>query len=91
MEQAQHPPPKTAEIETVDGESSEFSASRGNFRRKRTVDELAVEQGIAVPQPLDEMIGAVADLWADDEDFDRFVQGLYDRRLDQRGGGKGEP
>ena len=37
------------------------------------------------------MIGAAADLWVDDEEFDRFVQGIYDRRLDQRGGGKSEP
>ena len=87
MEQAQHAPPKIAEIETVDGETNESSASRGNFWRKRTVDELAAEQGITVPQPLDEMIGAATDLWADDEEFDRFVQGIYDRRLDQRGGG----
>ncbi len=81
MEQAQHPPPKIAEIETVDGEINESSAWRGNFWRKRAVDDLAAEQGIAVPQPLDEMIGAAADLWADDEEFDRFVQGIHDRRL----------
>lgn len=90
MEQAQHPPPKIAEIETVDRETNESPAPRGNFWRKRTVDELAAEQGIAVPQRLDEMIGAATDLWADDEEFDRFVQGIYNRRLDQRGGGKGE-
>ena len=58
----------------------------GNFWRKRTVDELAAEQGIAVPQQLDEMVGAATELWNDDRDFDRFVQGIQDRRHKRRAG-----
>ncbi|MCY4076287.1 MAG: hypothetical protein OXH04_12760 [Acidobacteria bacterium] len=50
------------------------------FWRGRTVDEIAAQQGVSVPQPLDDMIGAAANLWNDDEDFNRFLQGIRDRR-----------
>lgn len=50
------------------------------FWRERTLDEIAAQQGVSVPQPLDEMVGAAANLWEDDEDFNRFLQGLRDRR-----------
>ena len=74
----------------MDGETHESPVPPGQFWRKRTVDEFAAEQGIAVPQPLDEMIGAAAALWDDDEDFDRFVQGIQDRRPELREGGEKE-
>ena len=60
--------------------------SPGGFWQPPTVDELAAEQGITAPQQIDEMIGAAAGLWDDDEDFHRFLQGIHDRRLEQRGG-----
>ncbi len=50
------------------------------FWRERTLDEIAAQQGVSVPQPLDEMVGAAANLWDDDEDFNRFLRGLRDRR-----------
>ena len=56
------------------------------FWSKSTVDELASEQGIDVPQRLDAVIGAASDLWDDNDDFDLFVQGIHDRRLDRSQG-----
>ena len=44
-----------------------------DFQEWRSIDELAEEQGIVAPQQLDRMIGAAADLWDSDEDFERFV------------------
>ena len=38
----------------------------GNFRRERTVDDLASAHRIAVPQRLDAAIGAATELWNDD-------------------------
>ena len=43
--------------------------------------------GIAVPQ-LDDMIGAAAELWNDERDFDRFVQAIHEARLERRAGGE---
>ena len=59
-----------------------------HFRRERTV-EIAAAQGIAVPQRLDDMIGAAAAIWTADRDFDRFVQRIHDRRLERPSGGEG--
>lgn len=44
------------------------------------MEELAREQGIAAPRPLDEVMGAAADLWDGEEDFERFVKGIHERR-----------
>ena len=83
MEHALHHRQKTVASGTPAGEIAEETPMRArNFWRKRTVDELAAEQGIAVPQQLDEMIGAAAELWHDDRDFDRFVQAIHDARLE---------
>ena len=71
---------ETANVETRGGENDESSEPSGDFWRERTLDEIAVQQGVSVPQPLDEMIGAAANLWDDDEDFNRFLQGFRDRR-----------
>lgn len=90
MDSTQHARPETLDIGTLNGESDESSVPPGNFWRERTIDELAVQQGIAVPQSLDQVIGAAAGLWEDDGDCDRFVQEIYDRRLDQRRRGGGE-
>lgn len=80
-----HEPLDTADIQARNGESDESSVRQGDFWRQRTIDELAARQGIAVPQPIDQVIGAAADLWDDDEDCDRFVQEAHDRRPEQGG------
>ncbi len=85
-----HEQPGAANIEAPNGESDESSVPPGAFWRRPTIDELAARQGIAVPQPLDQLIGAAADLWDDDGDFDRFVQGIHDRRREKRVAAEGE-
>ena len=49
-------------------------------RRDRSIEELAREQGVAAPQKLDEVMGAAADLWDGEEDFERFLDGIHERR-----------
>ena len=81
MDSTQHEHPEMADVETVNGEHDQSSGSPGDFWRSPTIDEIAAQQAIAVPQPLDQVIGAAADMWKDDGDCDRFVRGLHDRRL----------
>ena len=73
--------PETANLRTRGGEADESSEPAGNFWRGRTLDQIAAQQGVSVPQSLDDMIGAAANLWNDDEDFNRFLQGIRDRRM----------
>ena len=70
------------------GVTNESTVPPGHHWRERTIDDLAAQQRIAVPQPLDEMIGAAAELWDDEEDFDRFIRGIHDRRTQRRDGGE---
>ena len=61
------------------------------FRREPAVTELVAEQSITVPQRLDTMIGAGAELWEDDEDLDSFVSEIYEcRGIAACGAGQGE-
>lgn len=90
MDSTQHEHPEMADVDTVNDEYGETSGPPSQFWRARTIDEIAAQQGIAVPQPLDQVIGAAADLWEDDGDCDRFVRGIHDRRLAQGGGDEGE-
>ena len=90
MDSTQHEHPEMADVDTVNGEYDETSGPPRDFWRARTIGEIAAQQGIAVPQPLDQVIGAAADLWEDDGDCDRFVRGIHDRRLAPGGGGEGE-
>ena len=80
MEPTPHQRPETAHAGTRGGGTDESSEPAGSFWRERTIDEIAAQQGVSVPQPLDEMIGAATNLWDDDEDFKRFLQGIRDRR-----------
>ncbi len=51
-----------------------------DFWRGLTLEQLASEQGVAVPQAIDNLIGAAADLWESEEEFVRFVNSIYERR-----------
>lgn len=55
-----------------------------------TFEDLAAEQGIVGAQRLDHLVGAAADLWHSDEELDRFVEDIHDRRREglrlERGG-----
>jgi hypothetical protein len=49
-------------------------------RRTRSLAELAAEQGLTGPQDFDALLGAGADLWDDDADFEAFLAGLRESR-----------
>ena len=60
----------------ADGDGlDELSADPADFWEWRSIDELGGEQDIDAPQQFDGMIGAAADLWDDEEDFERFREG----------------
>ena len=59
-------------------------ASEG-FWREKTIEELAAEQGIRPVERLEDILGRGADLWDDDEDFERFLKGIRERRRQGRG------
>ena len=66
---------KTVASGVATGEIAEESPMPpANLWRKRTVAEPAAEQQIPVPQRLNGIVRAAAELWNDDRDFDRFVQ-----------------
>jgi hypothetical protein len=49
-------------------------------RLARSLAELAAAQGVTGPQDLDALLGAGADLWHDDADFEAFLAGLRESR-----------
>ena len=91
IERMRHQRHKTS-VNTLSEQQPDASrpATVPGFWSELTVDQLAAKQGIVVPQRLNAVIGAASDLWDDDEDFDVFVQGIHDRRLDGAQGSKGE-
>jgi hypothetical protein len=43
--------------------------------RRKTLDELIAEQGVAQTASFEHLLGSGAELWEDDADFERFLQG----------------
>ena len=65
----------------------EASALRGEgFWPEKTLQQLAVEQAVAPIQRLEEVLGAGAGLWADEHEFHSFLEGIYQRRKEDRAG-----
>ena len=54
--------------------------SPAGFSERKSIAELAAEQGVRLEGQLERIMGAGADLWASDKEFEGFVQGIYDRR-----------
>jgi hypothetical protein len=54
----------------------------GDFWKHKTIEELAKEQGTTTD--VDKLIGRGKDLWASDEEFERFLAGIYERRRQGR-------
>ena len=46
---------------------------------RKSIAELAAEQGVRLEGQLERIMGAGVNLWASDEEFEGFVQGIYDR------------
>jgi hypothetical protein len=54
------------------------------FQPRKTIEELAAEQGVPLPQDLDAMIGEGKDLWDSDEEFEAWLEDIYRRRREGR-------
>jgi hypothetical protein len=74
---------KIVDIEPLEVETEAQPISPGEFWRSPTLEELATEQGIKVPQAFDSLVGAAADLWEDDRDTEAFVAEIYERRHEE--------
>jgi hypothetical protein len=53
--------------------------------REPSIDDLIVDQGVPIPQRLESLLGAGADLWEDDSRLDRFIADIYGRRRETLG------
>jgi len=53
------------------------------FSERKSIEELAAEQGVK-PTHLEDILGKGADLWESDREFERFVEGIYARRKEDR-------
>ena len=80
MVEAQHRKPEPVETGPGNVGTDTFPSANTDFWTKARVHELAAEQDVSVPQRLDAMVGAAADLWDDDADFDAFVGRIQARR-----------
>ena len=49
-------------------------------RRRKTVEELAIEQGAPLIADFDAMFGEGKDLWDSDEDFEEWLKNLNESR-----------
>ena len=54
--------------------------SSAGFPERKSIAELAAEQGVRLQGQVDRVMGAGVNLWASDKEFSEFVQGIYDRR-----------
>jgi hypothetical protein len=53
------------------------------FSERRSIEALAAEQGVK-PTKLEDILGKGADLWESDQEYERFVEGIYARRREDR-------
>jgi len=57
------------------------------FSERKSIEKLAAEQGVKLTR-LEDILGKGADLWASNQEFERFVQDIYARRREDRELGK---
>jgi hypothetical protein len=50
------------------------------FWRQKSIEELAREQGVKPVTRWEDVFGRGVDLWESDEEFERFVSGICERR-----------
>ena len=88
IEEAQCRRPKVSNIDPPYVGADESSTVSEGFWQEHTIDELAVDQGIVAPQQIGKLLGAAADLWDGEDDFQFFVEGIHKRRIEGRRYGK---
>jgi len=81
-----HDKPRTAAKRGAFGNDGNRPAT--SFSERKSIQELAAEQGVRLEGQLERILGAGADLWASDEEFEEFVRGIYDRRRESLALGK---
>ncbi len=54
-----------------------------SLSERKSIEQLAAEQGTK-PTRLEDILGKGADLWESDQEFDQFVEDIYDRRSEDR-------
>ena len=54
--------------------------SSRDFQRERTLEELAVEQGVCPIGKLEDVLGRGAALWRDDAEFEEFLAAVNESR-----------
>lgn len=57
--------------------------SAAGFSESRSIEDLAAEQGVK-PTKLEDILGKGADLWESDQALERFVEGIYACRREDR-------
>ncbi len=57
--------------------------SATGFSERKSIEELAAEQGIR-PTRLEDILGKGADLWDSDLELEQFVEDIYARRREDR-------
>jgi hypothetical protein len=60
-----------------------FGNSAKRSSERKTIEELAAEQGLK-PTMLEDILGKGADLWENNQEFERFVEDIYARRREDR-------
>ncbi len=78
--------PKPASQRVTTGRTAVKSPA--GFSERKSIVELAAEQGVRLEGQLERIMGAGADLWASDKEFEGFVRGIYDRRREGLSFGK---
>jgi len=48
--------------------------------KHKTVEQLAAEQGVEIPQDISKIMGVGSDLWNDDEELDAFLADIREAR-----------
>jgi hypothetical protein len=76
----QRPATSTAPSAPPADELDPESLRRSAFWAPKTIEQLAAEQGVRLPQNVDALVGQGADLWESDEELERFLSGVAERR-----------
>ncbi len=70
--------PKSASKRVTTGKTGVKSPA--GFAERKSIAELAAEQGVRLEGQLERIMSAGVNLWASDMEFEGFVQGINDRR-----------
>ena len=57
--------------------------SRANFWRQTSLGELIKDQGIKPMISWEQILGKGSKLWESDQDFEKFLSGIYQRRKNE--------